>query len=34
MQNCDDMDICCEMEEYEGERCEWFVKMPGEEDEE
>jgi hypothetical protein len=32
MHNCDDMSICCEVEEYEGERCDWFVPMPEQED--
>lgn len=24
MQNCHDMSICCEDEEYEGDECLWF----------
>ena len=24
MQNCHDMSICCEMEEYDGDRCDWY----------
>ena len=24
MQNCHDMSICCESEEYEGDECGWF----------
>ena len=32
MHNCDDMSICCEVGRYEGERCDWFVPMPEQED--
>ena len=24
MQNCHDISICCDNEEYEGDECEWF----------
>ena len=27
MQNCHDKSICCEMEEYDGEQCDWFEPM-------
>lgn len=32
MQNCHDMSICCEMEEYSGDRCDWFEPMPEKEE--
>lgn len=28
MQNCHDMSICCEMEEYYGDRCDSFEPIP------
>lgn len=33
MQNCHDMRICCESEEYYGEECGWFEPIPEQEDE-
>jgi len=32
MQNCHDMSICCESEEYYGERCDWFEPIKGDKD--
>ena len=32
MQNCHDMSICCESEEYYGERCDWFEPIEGDKD--
>ena len=34
MRNCHDMSIYCEMEEYEGEQCDWFEPTPEQEGEE
>ena len=27
MQNCHDRSICCEMDEYDGDQCDWFEPM-------
>lgn len=27
MQNCHDRSICCEMDEYDGDQCDWFEAM-------
>ena len=27
MQNCHDKSICCEMDEYDGDQCDWFEPM-------
>lgn len=27
MQNCHEMNICCESEEYYGDRCDWYEPM-------
>lgn len=28
MSNCHDKNICCDQEEYDGEKCEWFEPIP------
>ena len=33
MRNCHDRRICCDMEEYEGEQCDWFEPMQEQEGE-
>lgn len=33
MQNCHDMSIACEIEEYYGDSCDWFEPMPKEDEE-
>lgn len=33
MQNCHDMSICCESEEYEGDECVWFEPIDEAEEE-
>jgi len=31
-ENCKDITLCCDMEEYDGDKCEWF-RLKADEDE-